>query len=185
MTAALLDTRTASTPGPGCPVWCTNSAHPCSAESDMCDAGGGDRWHIGRIGSVVLPSRVDEYYDVRIGVELYCYENVGSPIQRSVLITYTCEMQEIGHVPLDLAEARQLINYIRTGPGLADIDKPRQARFGDEAGNNILAERPSPLGSGFVMNVEGHSKRTSMHRTQLESLADNIACACVIVEVTK
>lgn len=187
MTAALLDRRAVGAAEPKCPVWCTNKAHPSAAETDMCDAGGGERWHTGRIGGVVLPSRVDQYYDEEIGVELFrTHDANGTVSQFSVLITYACEMQEAGHVTLDLVEARQLVDAIRTR-AVPDGDRSsRQVRFGDPAANNILTERPIGYStSEFVMTVEGRQERMSLHRTQLECLGDLVACALVLAGVTR
>ena len=180
------DQRAVSTASPKCPLWCTNHTHPCAAEQDLCDASGGHRWHSGRIGSVVLPSRVDAYYDEEIGVELYRYEGDGGQVdQQSVLITYSCEMDEIGHVTLSVDEARQLVALTRSDWHPRAGTRP-QARFADGRDNNILVEyRAGVLSFEFVMTVEGRTVCLSLHRSQLQSLGDLVACACVLAEVTQ
>lgn len=185
MTTSLLERTDTTVPHPPCPAWCTNYRHPRAAKSDMCDAGFGDRWHTGRIGGVVLPSRVDEYYDEEIGVELFrTVEADGTVSQMSVLIIYACEMQEIGHVALDIADARRLVTVIRTSAVPGSSQKSRQVRFGDQADNNILAQHPvGYLTCPFVMTVEGRRKRMNLHRTQIECLGDLVASACVLAEV--
>jgi hypothetical protein len=187
MTVALLDHHATSASVPECPVWCTNDRHPLAAERDMCDAGLGDRWHEGRIGSVVLPAPGFGSYDEEIGVELFRYDNADGTIdQLSVLIIYASEEEgEVGHVALNLTEARRLVDLARTKAGAAGCES-RQVQFGDPAANNFLAKHPyGYLPCQFVMHIEGRQERMSLHRAQMESLGDLVACAVVLAEVAR
>lgn len=184
MTAAVLGQAGTNTTRPACPSWCRNNERPVAFSEDMCDAGLGEWRHMGRTGTVVLPSRVNEFYDEEIGVELFQSPNRdGSGDEPQMLLTYSSEYQERGHVTLSIPEARRLVAFTRSD---ATGERRERARFGEPDANNLLIEQPiGHLPTRVDMNIEGKRCRIELHPTQVDSLADAVATACLLAEVTR